>query len=463
MIWPDRLGWKRSAVPEISNARPLRRLSASRKLLNAAVAHLLRRTRGSPEGAAGGAIGARIADYVTLPTRATTNSTAVAFALKGSIDQSFRGRDGEEGTKPKSGERFAFVDVIRAAAAIMVLIAHFVELYLYQPAIVAAAISAPPPTTVGLAWLSVILHPANFGGLGVALFFWRPASWLMAVARRTRGRHLIDRLFRIYPTWFAAFVLSCGALRLSQAVGASRLCHMGRSIRRQSPAGPDLLFRPAIVGPLWTLGSIQVLRPRRAFATPLRRGALWPAWVWGVATFCAPAPASACRRGTTMIASWLRQSLPFASWGGDVRHVLLHWGSLLRAHWIRTVAHRPRRFISGPRYLRYLLRPSRSRRVFARRSPSAAWTFLLATGDLLPHATALCLRIGSVPLIDLSSRVSVSLCTLHMLVGFVLLAFWNMSAFPSSLIAGYVRRRVCARLVDRRPRRTTRHWTPATN
>lgn len=251
----------------------------------------------------------------------------------------------------------------------------------------------------------------------------------MAVARRTRGAYLIDRLFRIYPTWFAAFVLSCGALLLSQAVWGQSLPYGAVDYVANLLLAPDLLFRPTIVGPLWTLEvQFKFFVLVALFATPLRRGALWPAWVWGVATLVLYAGVSLpCRGHDDDCFLGYGNLYLFASW--EAMYVTYCFiGVVFYAHWIGRLR-TSTALASGLALFALFAASFPLSGLFARRLPSAAWTFLLATA-IFAACYALRLRIRSVPLIDFVARVSYPLYALHMLVGFVLLRFLEYVGVP---------------------------------
>lgn len=334
-------------------------------------------------------------------------------------------------TKTGSAQRLAFVDVIRASAAIMVLVAHFVELYLYQPAIVGASIGAPPPVTTGPDWLrEYFLRPFNFGGLAVALFFLAGGFLApMALARRPAGPYLADRLFRIYPAWIAAFALSCGALMVSWKVwGATAPYSLGDYVANLLLA-PDLLFRQTIVGPLWTLEvQLKFFLLVALFAGPVRRGAIWPALVWGVATLALYAATSLpCRGQDDNCFLGYGQLYLFAGW--EAMYVTYCFiGVVFYAHWSGRLATGPAIACALALFALYAISFPFSG-LFGRRMPSAIGTYFLALA-IFAACYVLQGRIRSAPWIDFIARISYPLYALHMLVGFVTLRLLEYLGAP---------------------------------
>ncbi len=335
------------------------------------------------------------------------------------------------GTKPERVRRFAFVDVMRAAAAILVLVAHFVELYLYQPQLVAAAIGAPPSTIVAPDWLrTFVLRSLNPGGLAVALFFLIGGFLApMALARRPALPYLAERLFRIYPAWFAAFALSCLALFVAWSVWRRPLPYAAGDYLANLLLAPDLTIRQTIVGPLWTLEvQMKFFVAVAVFAAPLRRGAIWPAFAWAALTLALYAATSVPCIGKDD-SCFLSYGAFYLFSGWEAMYVLYCFiGIVFYAHWSGRLG--TGAAIAAALCLFGLFVASfKLSGLFERRLPAGLASYFLAM-VLMAGAYALRHRIRSTRWLDFIAQVSYPLYALHMVVGLVLLRLMEDWGIP---------------------------------
>lgn len=174
--------------------------------------------------------------------------------------------------------------MLRGVAALLVIVAHYVELHLYLPEIAASSVFADPASVEAPRLLrTLILRPLNAGGLGVSLFFLLSGFVIpFSLSRYGVKSFAVTRFFRLYPTYVAAFAITCAALVVSSRYWGRPLPFNAGDYLANALLVPDLFARPTVLGVIWTLEvELKFYLVAALLARPILRGELWPMFAWG--------------------------------------------------------------------------------------------------------------------------------------------------------------------------------------
>ena len=113
--------------------------------------------------------------------------------------------------------KIAFANQLRGIAVLCVILVHYFGVYLNEREMVARYIFAPAAPAPSHYYLRHIVPPTfNFGPFGVALFFLISGFVIpFSLEKMGRGRFLLARVLRIYPTYWIASAILLGGLYLS--------------------------------------------------------------------------------------------------------------------------------------------------------------------------------------------------------------------------------------------------------
>ena len=120
--------------------------------------------------------------------------------------------------QPKSSGKIVFANQLRGMAVLSVIIAHYLGIYWFGRDVVAQTIGAP--AVEGGApriFPYVFFAPTfNYGPFGVAVFFLISGFVIPFSLEKLGGiKFITARLFRIFPTYWAATLVTLGAIYLS--------------------------------------------------------------------------------------------------------------------------------------------------------------------------------------------------------------------------------------------------------
>lgn len=137
---------------------------------------------------------------------------------------------------PNHAQRFAFLDVARAIAALAVMLQHSLE---------ASRIETLEPGAIATTWL-------NLGQTGVAMFFLVSGFIIPASVREgsTIRDFVIRRALRIYPLYWAMFALTVVIL---VGVGGDPMPPLAPTLGTHALFVQEWLHMPNFVGGSWTL------------------------------------------------------------------------------------------------------------------------------------------------------------------------------------------------------------------
>ena len=177
----------------------------------------------------------------------------------------------------------AFAHLLRGLSAISVLVFHYLLMFWQRPARVAELTGMPamptgaeafPGHQVFLAWL-----PFNLGAIAVGALFLLSGFVLPYSFRpdTTRASFVISRCFRILPTYWGGFVVSCGLVALVAWYSGHAFPYTLKDVGLHLLPGPrDLLGGATIDGVVWTLDvEMKFYALAFLFAPWLKSGSRW--------------------------------------------------------------------------------------------------------------------------------------------------------------------------------------------
>jgi peptidoglycan/LPS O-acetylase OafA/YrhL len=153
--------------------------------------------------------------------------------------------------------KIIFADRLRAVAALSVIVGHYLVNFWVFPDAVSQltglhAYNFDEPPLVKL----LRFPGVNWGAYGVALFF-IISGFVIALSFQSQGRlqFLINRFFRLYPTYLFCFVLTCAAIYFACRYQDHVFPHDLKQIAIGAALGlRDVVFWvPSIDGVVWTL------------------------------------------------------------------------------------------------------------------------------------------------------------------------------------------------------------------
>ena len=156
--------------------------------------------------------------------------------------------------------RIEFANTLRGIAAISVLLSHYFGVFWLQHPTAAVLVNGDPiPADELMApryviWINT-LPQINWGAYGVALFFIISGFVIpFSLTRTTRSGFVVNRFFRLAPTYAAGFTVTLGALALSSRHFDNPWPYSPMQIAvHYVPGIRDLLWFPNIDGIIWTL------------------------------------------------------------------------------------------------------------------------------------------------------------------------------------------------------------------
>ncbi|MCB6182155.1 acyltransferase [Leeia sp. TBRC 13508] len=177
----------------------------------------------------------------------------------------------------------AFAHLLRGLSALAVLIFHYVLMFWQRPARVADLTGMPVLATgseafVGhqalIAWLPINLGAIAVGALFLLSGFVLPFSFRPDT---TRTGFLIARCFRILPTYWGGFLVSCGLVAIVAALYAHPFPYTMKDVLLHLFPGPrDLLGGANIDGIVWTLDvEMKFYALALLFAPLIKRASRW--------------------------------------------------------------------------------------------------------------------------------------------------------------------------------------------
>ena len=145
--------------------------------------------------------------------------------------------------RPKGGQRFAALDLLRFLAAMGVLLYHYVSSYLSPSALEAAGLSAVASVT-------------RYGYLGVNAFFLISGFVILASALpRGPVDFVIGRVSRLYPAFWVSVIITSAMVLLLPELAPSEIAGQlsTKVILANLTMMPEFLGQPFVDGVYWTL------------------------------------------------------------------------------------------------------------------------------------------------------------------------------------------------------------------
>ncbi|MCS4246142.1 acyltransferase [Pseudomonas sp. BIGb0164] len=181
------------------------------------------------------------------------------------------------------GGKIEFANTLRGFAALAVIIAHYFGVFWVARPTVSGFINAPElpineyaiPNYISLVNSFPIF---NFGAFGVALFFVISGFVIPFSFRKVGGfAFLINRVLRIFPTYFVGFSVTLLAVYCSTLYFSGVWPYTNSEIAiHYFPGLRDLLWSRDIDGIVWTLEvELKFYLVCAAFYFPIRRGSLY--------------------------------------------------------------------------------------------------------------------------------------------------------------------------------------------
>ena len=167
--------------------------------------------------------------------------------------------DARRWTKAPARSRVDFANTLRGFAAMAVVISHYYGVFWLNRAAVEGLLHVPalPESHPVPAYVAAIqtIPLLNWGAYGVALFFLVSGFVIpFSLQRNTRGGFLVNRLFRIIPTYAAGFSITLLALFAGTGYFGTEWPYGLRAILvHYLPGLRDVLWSPNIDGIIWTL------------------------------------------------------------------------------------------------------------------------------------------------------------------------------------------------------------------
>lgn len=159
-----------------------------------------------------------------------------------------------------SGNKIEFANTLRGFAALSVIVAHYFGVFWIARPAVSGLINAPElplsefaiPSYISLLNTFPLL---NFGAFGVALFFIISGFVIPFSLEKLDGKSfLINRFFRIFPTYIVGFSVTLLAIYLSTSYYDGAWPYTSREVLvHYVPGLRDILWSRNIDGIVWTL------------------------------------------------------------------------------------------------------------------------------------------------------------------------------------------------------------------
>lgn len=182
-------------------------------------------------------------------------------------------------------KKIEFANTLRGIAAISVLIAHYFGVFWTSPPTVAALTNAPMLTFQEMpipSYISVIqlvnYFNFNYGAFGVGLFF-LVSGFVIPISLERKGMldFVVNRVLRIFPTYFVGFGVTLLALLLSCYYFDARWLYTRDEVFIHFiPGLRDLFWSRSIDGIVWTLEvELKFYIICAVCIVLFRRGSLW--------------------------------------------------------------------------------------------------------------------------------------------------------------------------------------------
>lgn len=181
--------------------------------------------------------------------------------------------------------RVEFANALRGVAALLVVISHHIVLFWTDRTVVTRftglptigpEVATPYPIQLFADWAK----PIEPGQLGVSIFFLISGFVIpFAFERRSRREFVWARFFRIWPTYFAGFLITLSAVLLASHFSGAPLPFPAQAILPHMFVGLRALFQTqSIDGIVWTLEVEVAFYILALSAAPLLRHASWKAF-----------------------------------------------------------------------------------------------------------------------------------------------------------------------------------------
>jgi peptidoglycan/LPS O-acetylase OafA/YrhL len=156
--------------------------------------------------------------------------------------------------------KVAFANTLRGVAALSVLVNHYFGVFWLARDAVEGMINAPTlsltasPTPTSFLWINTIPY-FNWGAYGVALFFLISGFVIpFSLSKISWKGFLINRFFRLVPTYFVGFGVSLLAIYISSSYFSRAWPFLTQEVLLHSiPSLRDLTLSKPIDGIVWTL------------------------------------------------------------------------------------------------------------------------------------------------------------------------------------------------------------------
>lgn len=239
--------------------------------------------------------------------------------------------------------RFQFVDLLRGLAALSVAVGHLTLVFLKFPSLVARITMAEPTNPVAFPeFIDEVLSYFTFASVGVGVFF-LISGFVIALSldRLAVAPFLVQRFFRIFPTYWVAFGLGVTALFVSGAFWSKPVTYDFMDYFSNTFLISDFFARYDILTVMWTLQieiKFYLLIP--FFHKGLRKGSVLGVLLWtvGLSLFYWYA-ATSCGKGVEECWSHYRFGLKMVlREAAFITFMLI--GSIFYAHFKRVISSR---------------------------------------------------------------------------------------------------------------------------